>query len=188
MSKSMTRLLAAALVAVAVPSFATIAAAAPVNGAFAIKKATPGTVETVRWRGGGWGGGWGRGWGWGGFAAGAVVGGLLAAPYYYGGYSPYYYSGYAPYYGGGYAPYYGSGYGGGGYVDRGGYYDDDGYAGGYGGGYGGGYRGGYAGRYAGRYAGGYAGGGVEYCMQRYRTYNPRTGTFIGNDGRPHPCP
>jgi len=70
---------------------------------------------------------------------------LLAAPYYYGGYSPYYYTGYAPYYG---APYYG-----------GGYYDD-----------------------------GYAGGGVEYCMQRYRTYDPRSGTFMGNDGLRHPCP
>ncbi|HXZ46453.1 MAG TPA: BA14K family protein, partial [Pseudolabrys sp.] len=132
---------------------ANIAAAAPVNGAFAIKNATPGNVETVRyyggWRGGwgGWRGGWGRGWGYygGGFAAGAVLGGLLAAPYYYGGYSPYYYTGYAPYYG---APYYG-----------GGYYDD-----------------------------GYAGGGVEYCMQRYRTYDPRSGTFMGNDGLRHPCP
>jgi len=183
MSKSMTRLLAAALVAVAVPSFASIAAAAPVNGAFAIKQAAPSTVETVRWgggwRGGGWrGGGWGRGWGWGGFAAGAVVGGLLAAPYYYGGYSPYYYSGYAPYYGD-YAPYYG---GGGYYVDRGGYYDD----GGYGGGYRGGYRGGYAGGYARGYGGG--GGGVDYCMQRYRTYDANSGTFMGSDGRRHPCP
>ncbi|MGB7580135.1 MAG: BA14K family protein [Pseudolabrys sp.] len=25
-------------------------------------------------------------------------------------------------------------------------------------------------------------------MQRYRTYNPNTGTFTGNDGRQHPCP
>jgi len=183
MSKSMTRLLAAALVAVAVPSFASIAVAAPVNGAFAIKNATPSNVESVRywgggWRGGwgGWRGGWGRGWGWGGFAAGAVVGGLLAAPYYYGGYSPYYYTGYAPYYyGGGYAPYGGGGY----YVDRGGYYGDGGYAGGY--------RGGYAGGYAGGYGGG-GGGGVEYCMQRYRTYDPNSGTFMGNDGRRHPCP
>ena len=185
MSKSMTRLLVAALVAVVVPSFASIAAAAPVNGAFAIKNAMPSNVESVRYWGGGWRGGWGGwrggwggwrgGWGWGGgLAAGAIVGGLLAAPYYYGGYSPYYYSGYAPYYGGGYGygPYYGgSGY----YVDRGSYYDDGGYAGGYGGGY------------AGRYAGG-GGGGVEYCMQRYRTYDPRSGTFIGNDGRRHPCP
>src|SRR5262249_62326465 len=78
------------------------AVAAPVNGAFAIKNARPSNVESVRywgggWRGGGWRGGWGgwgpRGWGWGGFAAGAVVGGLLAAPYYYGGFSPFYFSG-----------------------------------------------------------------------------------------------
>jgi hypothetical protein len=53
------------------------------------------------WRGGwggwGWRGGWGWGPGpfWGGVAAGAVVGGALAAPYYYRGYYPYgYYGGY----------------------------------------------------------------------------------------------
>jgi len=45
-----------------------------------------------------WRGGWG--WGLGGFAAGAIVGSALAAPYYYGGYAPYGYYG-APY------PYYG---------------------------------------------------------------------------------
>jgi hypothetical protein len=63
----------------------------------------------LAWRGGwgGWHGGWG-GWGWGGaaagFAAGAIVGSALAAPYY-GGY------GYYPYGGYGYAayPYYGYG-------------------------------------------------------------------------------
>jgi len=44
--------------------------------------------------------------------------------------------------------------------------------------------------------GGYYGGApvsapsdaVAYCMQRYRTYNPATGTFIGRGGIPHPCP
>ncbi|MGB6352285.1 MAG: BA14K family protein, partial [Pseudolabrys sp.] len=30
--------------------------------------------------------------------------------------------------------------------------------------------------------------GVSYCMQRYRTYDPNSGTFMGNDGRRHPCP
>ena len=123
MSRTMTRLMAAGLVAVALLSFASIAGAAPSDGAFALKNAAPSNIETVRWVGF-WGGGWGRGWGVGaGLATGAVVGGLIAAPYWYGGY-----------------------YGGGG------------------------------------------GGGVQYCMQRYRTYDPRTGTFIGNDGRPHPCP
>ncbi len=29
---------------------------------------------------------------------------------------------------------------------------------------------------------------VAYCMQRYRSYNPSTGTFTGYDGRQHPCP
>jgi hypothetical protein len=27
-----------------------------------------------------------------------------------------------------------------------------------------------------------------YCMQRYRSYDPNSGTFLGNDGRRHPCP
>ena len=30
--------------------------------------------------------------------------------------------------------------------------------------------------------------GVAYCMQRYRSYDPRSGTFLGNDGYRHPCP
>jgi hypothetical protein len=29
---------------------------------------------------------------------------------------------------------------------------------------------------------------VAYCMQTYRSYNPRTGTYLGNDGYRHPCP
>lgn len=29
---------------------------------------------------------------------------------------------------------------------------------------------------------------VSYCMHRYRSYDPNTGTFLGNDGRRHPCP
>ena len=37
----------------------------------------------------------------------------------------------------------------------------------------------------------YAGGpdaDVGYCMQRYRSYDPGSGTFLGNDGHRHPCP
>lgn len=36
----------------------------------------------------------------------------------------------------------------------------------------------------------YYGGGddVSYCMSRFRTYDPRSGTYMGNDGRRHPCP
>ncbi|MCX5497014.1 BA14K family protein [Kaistia dalseonensis] len=29
---------------------------------------------------------------------------------------------------------------------------------------------------------------VSYCSQRYRSYNPNTGTYTGYDGRQHPCP
>jgi hypothetical protein len=32
------------------------------------------------------------------------------------------------------------------------------------------------------------GGAVAYCMQRYRSYDPRSGTFLGYDGYRHPCP
>ena len=31
-------------------------------------------------------------------------------------------------------------------------------------------------------------GAVEYCMQRYRSYDPQSGTFLGFDGLRHPCP
>src|SRR5262245_15208058 len=95
MSNTITKLLAAALIAVAVTSFAGIASAAPVGGALAIKNAATSNIETVQWRGRGWG--WGFG---GGLAAGAIIGGALAAPYYYGGGyygGPYYYGG-GPYY------------------------------------------------------------------------------------------
>jgi hypothetical protein len=27
-----------------------------------------------------------------------------------------------------------------------------------------------------------------YCMSRFRSYDPRSGTYMGNDGRRHPCP
>ncbi|CAL78590.1 conserved hypothetical protein; putative signal peptide [Bradyrhizobium sp. ORS 278] len=27
-----------------------------------------------------------------------------------------------------------------------------------------------------------------YCAQRYRSYDPRSGTYLGNDGRRHSCP
>jgi hypothetical protein len=155
MSKTITTLMAAALIAVAVPSFASVASAAPADGALAIKNAATSNIETVRWVGRSWG--WGRGWGWGlggGLAAGAIIGGALSAPYYYGGYygGPYYA---APYYA---SPYYAAPE----------YEVEPGY-------------------YAESYGGG-GGGGVDYCMRRYRSYDRRTGTFLGNDGRRHPCP
>jgi hypothetical protein len=158
MSKTITKLMAAALVTVAVPSYISIASAAPVSGALALKNAVPTNIEDVYWRGG-WGWRGGRGWGWGvgaGIAAGALIGGALASPYYYGGY----YGG--PYYA---RPYYANPY----YVDSG--YVDSGYV--------------DPGYYAQSYA---RGGGVDYCIRRYRSYDQRSGTFLGNDGRRHPCP
>jgi hypothetical protein len=29
---------------------------------------------------------------------------------------------------------------------------------------------------------------VNYCMQRFRSYDPPSGTYLGNDGNRHPCP
>jgi hypothetical protein len=29
---------------------------------------------------------------------------------------------------------------------------------------------------------------VAYCQQRFRSYDPSTGTYMGYDGLPHPCP
>ena len=34
------------------------------------------------------------------------------------------------------------------------------------------------------------GGGDDagYCAQRYRSYDPASGTYLGYDGQRHPCP
>ena len=29
---------------------------------------------------------------------------------------------------------------------------------------------------------------VQYCIQRYRSYDPNSQTYLGNDGRRHRCP
>ena len=29
---------------------------------------------------------------------------------------------------------------------------------------------------------------INYCMQRFRSYDPGSGTYLGNDGYRHPCP
>jgi hypothetical protein len=31
-------------------------------------------------------------------------------------------------------------------------------------------------------------GGSNYCVQRYKSYDPASGTYLGYDGRRHPCP
>jgi BA14K-like protein len=64
-----------------------------------------------------------------------------------------------------------------------------GYAGGPPPGYAGGPPPGYAGGPPPGYAGGPpAGDPVASCMQRFRSYDPQTGTYLGNDGQRHSCP
>jgi hypothetical protein len=29
---------------------------------------------------------------------------------------------------------------------------------------------------------------AAYCSRRFRSYDPQSGTYLGNDGRRHPCP
>jgi hypothetical protein len=35
---------------------------------------------------------------------------------------------------------------------------------------------------------GYGGDGVSYCMQRFRSYDPYSRTYVGYDGYRHSCP
>jgi hypothetical protein len=35
---------------------------------------------------------------------------------------------------------------------------------------------------------GYGGDAVAYCMQRFRSYDPNSGTYVGFDGLRHSCP
>jgi hypothetical protein len=152
-----TKALAVALLAATASWGAGSAGAAPLGAPPALQDASGPAVQTVAWRGGfgrgGWGGGWrgGHGFGWGapaaGLAAGAIIGGAVAAS--------------QPWYGYDYSPgYYGYGY-------------DPGYT-------------------AYSYAPGYEtvapGGDAAYCAQRFRSYDPASGTYLGYDGFRHPCP
>jgi hypothetical protein len=144
-----TRALALALLTATPLGLSGSASAMPLGGSPELQNAGGAVVETVQWRGGrGWGG-----WGWGpGLAAGAIIGGAVAAaqPWYgydYGpGYSYDYDPGYASY---GYAPGYSS------------YGYDPGYA---------------------------PENASAYCAQRFRSYDPASGTYLGYDGLRHPCP
>jgi BA14K-like protein len=94
MSKRMLTMSVAAMLAAGVATASSVASAMPFADALAIRKAAGTDVEMV----------WGRGFGWGfgaGFLGGAILGGALAAPYYYGPYGPAYYP---PAYGPGYYP------------------------------------------------------------------------------------
>ncbi|MGB6756195.1 MAG: BA14K family protein [Xanthobacteraceae bacterium] len=154
----------AASLCAGIASLPNVASALPMLDPLTIKNAAPPAVEQVQWRRG-----WGGGWGWGapvaaGVVAGAVVGSAVAA------------SAYGPYYPGPYYPAPAYGY--------------PAYAApppGYG----------YPPPVAGP-PGGYppppgassqsAGDPVSYCMQRYRSYDTHSGTYLGTDGQRHPCP
>jgi hypothetical protein len=91
-----------------------------------------------------------------------VVGTHFGGRYYRGGYRGRYYGGRGGYYGGGY--YYGDDWGWGGFA-------------------------------AGAILGGvlaaqpyYGGDAVGYCMRRFKSYDPGSGTYLGYDGYRHPCP
>ena len=100
-----------------------------------------------------------RWWWWGAPAAAFVAGGLVGGALA----APYY--GYGPYYPGPYYP--------------GAYYPGPYYPG----------PGPYAAAPAAApaYAGAGEGGG-SYCAQRFRSYDPSSGTYLGYDGQRHPCP
>jgi hypothetical protein len=143
MFNSVQKLSATFLIATSLASVSSLAMAAPVTNGSAVRNATPSTVETVRW---GWGAPAAA------FVAGGLIGGALAAPYYYG---------YGPYYGGPYA-----------------YYPGPYYPGPYG-----------AAPPPAPAAPAYSSAGSEdYCAQRFRSYDPSTGTYLGYDGQRHPCP
>jgi len=218
-----SKLLAAVLVAGA-SSFGVAADAAPIMAPSSLQNAAAPPVESVQW----------RRWRWApGLAAGAVIGGAIAAsrPWY--GYNGYYddyaYSPSYGYYSPGYSYGYSPGYS---------YYSSPGYSYGYSPDYGyssSGYSSGpspspknsyspsysysspgssyayspgnsysspgasYAyspgnsysspgSSYA--YSPGYstAGSSSTSCQQRFRSYDPASGTYLGRDGKRHPCP
>ena len=182
MLNPLRKLVFAASLGAGIASFVSVASALPPVDALAIKDAAPPILEEVQWRGR-----WGWSWGWGapvaaGVVAGALVGGALAAPYY--GYGPYYPG---PYYPGPAPAYYGyppppavgypppaPGYAEPGYPPPAPVYAEPGYP-----------------PPAPGHAvspGASAGDPVAYCTQRYRSYNPQTGTYLGNDGQRHHYP
>jgi BA14K-like protein len=152
MTNCARKLAATIVLAASMSSLASVAPAAPIAHALAIKNAAPAMVETVQF----------RRWGWGvgaGLVAGAIVGGAIANsnPYYYG-YGPYYSAPY-PYYAAPPPVVYGA---------PGPVYGAPGPA------------------YGAPAAA--PGDAVAYCMQRYKSYDPASGTFLGYDGQRHPCP
>lgn len=158
--KISSQIFAAALTAAAMPWLVAPVAAAPISSLPGLQTAVTPLVETVQYRRG-WRGGYGyrgRGYGYGGAGLGIAAGAIIGGAIL-GATQPYGYYGYRRYGPGyGYAPGYGPGYA-------------------YGPGYGPGY-----------VAVAPGGSDVAYCMQRFRSYDPGSGTYLGFDGFRHPCP
>jgi hypothetical protein len=128
MTNRLPGLAAAALLAMSMVPVANVASAMPIADVLALKNAAVTNIETVQFRRRGFG----RGIGFGaGVLGGAIIGGMLANPYYYG---------------------------------PGPYYPEPGYV------------------------VPLPGNAVAYCMQRFRSYDPGSGTYLGYDGYRHPCP
>jgi len=153
-----SKIFAVALMAAAAPWLVAPVAAAPLSSPLGLRNAATPSVETVQYRRG-WSGGY-RG-GFRGAGPGFAAGAIIGGAIL-GATQPYGYGGY---------------YGNSGYYGNGGYYD-------YGSdGYGYGYDQGYVA------VSPYAGGNeVAYCQQRFRSYDPGSGTYLGFDGLRRPCP
>jgi BA14K-like protein len=156
-----SKFIAVALMTAAAPWFVSTASALPVSSPLALQTGVAPGFEAVRYRGRGY---VGAGIG---LAAGAIIGGAIlnaTQPRGYYGYD----SGY------GYGAYgYDQGYGG--YEPD--YVEGPNYRYGAGPGPGPAYRQSYVG----------GDSDVGYCQQRYRSYDPASGTYLGYDGLRHPC-
>jgi BA14K-like protein len=185
--KTASTLLAAA--GLAIGAAAIPANAAPITLPSSLQSAMTSPLENVQFRR--WGG-W-RVWG-PGLAAGAIVGGAIAAtsPWY--GYNSYYDYAYAPGYS--YASPYGTGPSG---YNSYNYnyapaYNSYAYAPGYSYSYSPGYSSGPSGYNSYAYSPGTSYGyrvaedAVAYCKQRFRSYDQASGTYLGYDGQRHSCP
>jgi BA14K-like protein len=191
--KTSTIAFAAAALVAGVGSFAIPAGAAPITLPSSLQNAATAPIENVQWR---------RRYLGPGLVAGAIIGGAIAASrpsygygYGYDSYDAYAYSpgysysdtpgtyGYSPGSSYSYSPGYSSrtrySYGPDYAYSPGGssyYYDSD-----HGSWQSYGYSPGYSRSYS-------AGDSVAYCKQRFRSYDPALGTYMGYDGRRHSCP
>jgi hypothetical protein len=160
-----SKLLTVAALAAGAASLAAPAGAAPITASSSLRAAAAPLVESVQWR-------WRRGWWAPGVAAGVVAGAAIASQSWDGYYNDY---AYAPGYS--YSP---------GYI----YSGSSGYV--YSNAPGDSYSNSPGSNPYNAYAyspgSSSSGNSVAYCQQRFRSYDPASGTYMGYDGQRHPCP